>query len=51
MGYSYLIDDLARAELDAVGGTYISYFAMLGDPAKGRLWANRFYAEYRRCIA
>ena len=50
MRYSYRIDDLAQAELDAVGGLYISYFAKLGDPAKGRAWANRFYAEYRQRI-
>lgn len=48
--YSYLIDDIAQAELDAVGGVYISYFASLGDPAKGRAWANRFYHEYRSAI-
>lgn len=50
MKYSYLIDDFAQAELDAVGGTYISYFAKFGDSAKGRAWANRFYAEYHSCI-
>ena len=48
--YRYRIDDLAQAELDAVGGVYISYFASLGNPAKGRAWANRFYREYRRRI-
>ena len=26
MRYRYLIDDLGQAELDAVGGTYTSYF-------------------------
>ena len=45
--YEYLIDDVAQAELDSVGGVYISYFARFGDPAKGRAWANRFYKAYR----
>lgn len=48
--YKYLIDDIAQAELDSVGGVYISYFARLGDSAKGRAWANRFYREYRERI-
>ena len=48
--YRYLIDDIAQAELDSVGGTYVSWFASLGDPAKGRAWANRFYGEYRSRI-
>ena len=47
--YSYRIDDFAQAELDSVGGIYISYFAQLGDTAKGRRWANRFYRGYRDC--
>ena len=47
MSYKYLIDDIAQAELDSVGGVYISYFARLGDSAKGRRWANRFYRAYR----
>ena len=38
---------MAQAELDSVGGTYVSWFAPLGNPAKGRAWANRFYGEYR----
>lgn len=43
-----VIDDLAQAERYAVGETYISCFAMLGDPAKGRSRASRFYAEHER---
>ena len=38
--HSYLIDDIAQAEFDSVGGVYISYFARLGDPAKGRVRAE-----------
>ena len=41
--YRYEIDDIAQAELDGVGGVYISYFARLGDSGRGREWANRFY--------
>ncbi|MBQ9004555.1 MAG: type II toxin-antitoxin system RelE/ParE family toxin [Eggerthellaceae bacterium] len=48
--HRYLIDDIAQAELDSAGGVYISYFARLGDPAKGRAWANRFYRTYRERI-
>lgn len=49
--YKYLIDDIAQAELDSVGGVYISHFARLGDSAKGRAWANRFYREHLEHIA
>ena len=48
--YRYFIDEAAQAELDSVGGAYIAYFTTLGDPAKGRLWANRFYRDYRAAV-
>lgn len=50
MTYSYFIDDIAQAELAEAGATYVSYFSELGDSAKGKAWANRFYGEYRRRI-
>lgn len=48
--YSYYIDELAALELREAELVYLSYFAHLGQAAKGEVWARRFYREYRAII-
>lgn len=48
--YEYVIEDIANLELRDVEMVYLTYFARLGDAAKGAEWAERFYREYREKI-
>lgn len=48
--YEYLIDDVANLELRDVETVYLTYFARLGDAARGAEWAARFYSDYRERI-
>lgn len=48
--YRYRIDDIANLELRNVETVYLTYFARIGNMAKGVEWAASFYADYRAQI-
>lgn len=44
--YDYRIDELAVLDLQEADRIYTTYFARLGDRAKGEEWATQFFSDY-----